>query len=115
MFEISDSTLSEMTDEDIKELQQRILGELEKRTDQRIEELQGEINKIASSVGKTPEELLRRLPKSAKKKAKSPAAARYRNPSNPEQTWAGRGKRPKWLTEALENGHTLDEFLIPDA
>ena len=26
------------------------------------------------------------------------------NPNNPEQTWNGRGRRPKWLIEALEQG-----------
>lgn len=26
-------------------------------------------------------------------------------------TWAGRGRRPKWLTEALEHGKTLEDFL----
>lgn len=25
-------------------------------------------------------------------------------------TWAGRGKRPQWLREALEAGRSLDEF-----
>lgn len=28
-------------------------------------------------------------------------------------TWAGRGRRPTWLIEALERGHILENFKVP--
>lgn len=34
----------------------------------------------------------------------------YSNPLKPDETWAGRGRRPKWLMEALESGRSLSEF-----
>jgi DNA-binding protein H-NS len=37
---------------------------------------------------------------------------KYRNPSDPSETWSGRGKEPRWLTAALEAGHTIGEFVI---
>ncbi|OYU92208.1 MAG: histidinol phosphate phosphatase [Bradyrhizobiaceae bacterium PARB1] len=37
---------------------------------------------------------------------------KYANPSAPNETWSGRGKRPRWLVLALEKGHVLDEFKI---
>lgn len=37
---------------------------------------------------------------------------KYFNPSAPTETWSGRGKRPRWLTLALQEGHILDEFKI---
>jgi DNA-binding protein H-NS len=37
-------------------------------------------------------------------------APKYRGPGG--KTWAGRGARPRWLSNALEAGRTLDEFLI---
>lgn len=37
---------------------------------------------------------------------------KYRNPENSEQTWSGRGNRPKWIEQALANGLTLEELLI---
>lgn len=40
--------------------------------------------------------------------------AKYKNPSAPDETWAGRGKRPKWLVKRLAAGHNLEEFLIDD-
>lgn len=44
--------------------------------------------------------------------SKKPAATvTHRNDSG-EGTWAGKGRKPAWLTTALENGRTLDEFLV---
>jgi DNA-binding protein H-NS len=37
---------------------------------------------------------------------------KYRNPKNRGETWAGRGKQPRWLTAQLRNGKKLDDFLI---
>lgn len=38
--------------------------------------------------------------------------AKYANPKDPSETWAGRGKQPRWLVAELERGRSLDEFLI---
>ena len=40
---------------------------------------------------------------------------KYRNPKNPSETWAGRGKQPRWLTAQLRSGKKLDDFLIHEA
>jgi DNA-binding protein H-NS len=37
---------------------------------------------------------------------------KYINPAQPEETWAGRGKTPRWLTAQLKTGKKLDEFRI---
>ena len=37
---------------------------------------------------------------------------KYRNPARPSETWAGRGKRPRWLTAELRSGKKLDDFRI---
>lgn len=42
-------------------------------------------------------------------------APKYRNPSDPTQTWAGRGKKPAWVREHLDAGGSLDELKISDA
>ncbi|WP_210529164.1 H-NS histone family protein [Rubellimicrobium arenae] len=36
---------------------------------------------------------------------------RYRNPENPEQTWSGRGRRPRWVHEAEAAGRPLEDLL----
>jgi DNA-binding protein H-NS len=37
---------------------------------------------------------------------------KFRNPANPSQTWAGRGKPPRWLTAQLKLGKRIDDFRI---
>ena len=37
---------------------------------------------------------------------------KYRNPSNPLETWAGRGRQPRWLKAQLRSSKRLDEFRI---
>ena len=41
-----------------------------------------------------------------------PLPAKYCNPDNPRQTWAGRGRIPRWMEPALKSGKTKDDFLI---
>jgi DNA-binding protein H-NS len=40
---------------------------------------------------------------------------KYRNPAEPAETWAGRGKRPRWLTAQPRTGKKLDDFRIQPA
>jgi DNA-binding protein H-NS len=35
---------------------------------------------------------------------------KYRNPVKPSETWAGRGKKPRWLTAQLKSGKRIDDF-----
>lgn len=37
---------------------------------------------------------------------------KYRNPHDPEMTWSGRGKQPRWLAALVAKGHRPEEFLI---
>lgn len=39
-------------------------------------------------------------------------APKYRNPADAAETWAGRGKPPRWLATYLDQGRKLEEFLI---
>jgi DNA-binding protein H-NS len=41
-----------------------------------------------------------------------PVLPKFRNPMRPSETWAGRGKRPRWLMAQLQNGKQLEEFRI---
>src|SRR5262245_39469560 len=37
---------------------------------------------------------------------------KFYNPSQPTETWSGRGKQPKWLVAALKSGQKLEDFRI---
>jgi len=40
---------------------------------------------------------------------------KYRNPTNPAETWSGRGKQPHWLQAQLKANKKLEHFLIASA
>lgn len=45
--------------------------------------------------------------------SRKPVPIRYQDQDG--NTWTGRGKQPNWLKAHLENGHSIDEFLVnPD-
>jgi DNA-binding protein H-NS len=37
---------------------------------------------------------------------------KYKHPENPALTWSGRGRQPIWFKQAIEAGHSRDDFLI---
>ncbi len=37
---------------------------------------------------------------------------KFRNPDRPSETWAGRGKTPRWLAAELKSGKRIDDFRI---
>lgn len=37
---------------------------------------------------------------------------KYRNPANKDETWAGRGKQPRWLVAEIAKGKKIEDFLI---
>jgi DNA-binding protein H-NS len=44
-----------------------------------------------------------------------PVLPKFRNPGQPSETWAGRGRKPRWLTKLLRAGGRLDDFRIRKA
>ena len=41
-----------------------------------------------------------------------PVFPKFRNPDDPSETWAGRGKQPRWLAAQLKSGKKVDDFRI---
>ncbi|EPX85532.1 H-NS family nucleoid-associated regulatory protein [Salipiger mucosus] len=42
----------------------------------------------------------------------SKGAPKYANPTDPAQTWTGRGRKPNWVINALDSGKSLDDLKI---
>lgn len=93
--------------------------------DQQIAELQAKRQEIITSQrAKAAEEIravIRQYGFSAqelglgthKTKTAVSREAKYANPQNPAQTWAGgKGKRPNWVRAHLERGGRLEDLLI---
>jgi len=41
-----------------------------------------------------------------------PVLPKFQNPSDPSETWAGRGKQPRWMVLQLKAGKKMTDFLI---
>lgn len=107
---------------DIKSLTQSQLNDLIQKAQQRQDELRKEkITKVREKV----HALLKAEDVSfedvfgagaagvrGKRRATGAVAPKYRNPADPEQTWSGRGKRPRWFNEALKSGKKEKDLAI---
>ena len=82
------------------------------KKDQAIEDAYDQIVAIADGLGFSIEELLELGEQKRKKTTRKAVEPRYRNKNNPEDTWTGRGKQPRWLVAELEKGAKLEDFLI---
>lgn len=69
--------------------------------------------KPAADSGTREEIRAERFP-SEPKGAGRKVGVKYRDPST-GSTWSGRGLKPRWMVQALEDGRTQDEFLIDGA
>jgi DNA-binding protein H-NS len=104
----------------LKELNSKQLAELVNAAEKRKVELEAEtlvrvrerIQKLLNDEGLTLEDVFGRRYGSGRKGAKASAVAKFQNPKDPSQTWAGRGKRPLWLNAALKRGGKLEDFAI---
>jgi DNA-binding protein H-NS len=62
------------------------------------------------------EERLKLLRTSGSERRHYPLVApKYRNPDQPSETWAGRGKQPRWLVAQLKSGKRIEDFRIKKA
>jgi DNA-binding protein H-NS len=77
-----------------------------------------EITALAKKHGYTLAEIAgdasagKRAAKTAKVGKRAKVAPKYRNPAKPTETWAGRGKPPRWLAAELKMGKKLADFAI---
>lgn len=103
--------LNSMSLDELKKLQKDVNKAVGGYQDKQRKEALAAAEAAAREMGFTLAELTG-LPS---KKTKSVTPPKYRHPKNTEQTWAGRGRQPEWMKDALENGHSKDEFLITTA
>jgi DNA-binding protein H-NS len=98
--------------EDLKKLRARADALIESKKDQEVEDAYNSIVATANSVGLSLEELIEFGATKHKKAPRKAVEPRYRNLNDPEQTWTGRGKQPRWLVAELEKGASLESFRI---
>src|SRR5262249_53446565 len=95
-------------------------GNLDSMSTDELWSLYEQITRILSSkIAEEKAQLegkLRRLgaasPRDRKRRPYPPGLSKYRNPARPSETWAGRGRQPRWLSDQLRLGKKLNDFRI---
>jgi DNA-binding protein H-NS len=100
---MKDSDLRSMTVDELWLLHQQIASILVRKISDEKAQLDRRLQQISPIYDQTNSSGRRSYPR---------VHPKYRNPGNPGETWAGRGKQPHWLTAQLKAGKQLDDFRI---
>lgn len=100
--------LSSYSRQDLIRLQRQIERELDYRRRQDQRTARKEIRQIAEKYGLSVTELVGSSSRRCGSVARSGTV--YRHPDNPQLTWAGRGRKPKWVREWEAAGNSLDQL-----
>ena len=100
--------LEKMSLEELKKLQKDVANEIKNFKDRDKKKKLAEVEAFARERGLNPADLSELV----KRRTRKPAKPKYANPADPAQTWTGRGRRPRWIEEALAKGKTLDQMAI---
>ena len=105
---ISAVNLEALSLKELKDLQAQVAKAIASYEDRMRKEAVAELEEKARSMGFTLAELLG-TPVTRKR---APAAEKYRNPADANETWSGRGRKPRWFELALAEGKSPDDLLI---
>jgi DNA-binding protein H-NS len=97
--------LEKMQLDDLWDLYQEIIEVLDRRLESEKQKLQSQLDELGRRFGGSPKDLPQRRPYPK-------VEPKFRNPTNPLETWSGRGKAPRWVVELLATGADLDELRI---
>ena len=80
---------------------------------EQVSKLREKIHALIKAEGYTFDDIFGTRAKApATRRAGGTVAPKYRNPANAEQTWSGRGKRPRWFNDALAAGKKEKDLLV---
>ena len=91
-----------MSADELWSLHERVVSVLARRISAEKGRLEQRLRQLGQGVGHVSR-ARRPYPK---------VVAKYRNPKQRSETWAGRGKQPHWLAAQLKTGKKLNDFLI---
>jgi DNA-binding protein H-NS len=100
--------LDDLTLPELKKLQKDVTKAIDNFADREKKALLAELEALARDRGYPLAQLLGDLPT----KTRAPVAPKYAHPSDPSQTWSGRGRKPAWVVEALAQGKSMADLAI---
>lgn len=102
--------LQKMSYRDLLDLDIKVKAAIEAKKQTEKSTIKKQVQALIKESGFDMDEIVGKAPSKSLKGRK--VAPKYRNPKNPEETWTGRGRQPKWLAAELERGRSLNSFLI---
>jgi DNA-binding protein H-NS len=101
-------SLDKMTHGELVALRLRVDRLMVQKQDSDRAALREKMSDMAKAHGLTIQEVFGKG-----RKGKGSVAIKYRDPKNPQNTWTGRGRMPRWMVAATKGGRTKKEdFLI---
>lgn len=103
------TNIENMNSKELADLIEAASGKLAQQKEAEKAAVKAELEALAQERGFTIAELF------GSEKVKAPrakVAPVYRDPENPQNTWTGRGRKPKWLVGALNGGCDIESFRI---
>jgi DNA-binding protein H-NS len=100
--------LNELSLKELKDLQSQVAKAISGYEERRKREARVELEEKARAMGFSLNELV----EITAGRKRSPSVAKYANPANPVDTWSGRGRKPRWFTEALARGRKPEDLAI---
>ena len=112
---LSPSELERLSLEEISSLYERIRMVLVKRIENeksRLEETLANIREGWAGERTSPKRQIASLDAERARRKYPPVKPKYRNPADHSETWAGRGKQPRWVVAQLRAGKKMEDFVI---
>ena len=98
---------------DLMDLEARVKKAIGAARDREKHEARAKALEMIESSGFSVQELFGGRGKGGRAaKAANGGAAKYQNPDNRSETWAGRGRKPNWLVAKLNKGAKIEDFAV---
>lgn len=102
--------ISKLSREDLLELQKATTAALDADAQQRKQSALDAAHQAARAQGFDLHDLLPTPGQKPPRKPRAPSTVQYTNPSDPTQTWNGRGRPPTWFRDALAQGASRESL-----
>lgn len=103
-----DLDLNKLSLKELRDLQSQVAKAISGFEDRRKREALAELEEKAKAMGFS----LAELTGVTAGRKRSPSVAKYANPADKSDTWSGRGRKPRWFSDALAKGKKPEEMAI---
>ncbi len=106
---MSEIDLESLSLEKLQSLQIELTNLIEEKKVEAQDSLLSEFKERATALGLDLDEI---MGTTTQKKTRAKVLPKYKDPNDSEVTWTGRGRKPLWVVQQLENGKSLEQLKI---